>query len=161
MNTTAAAVQAGVTVPTIRTWCRSGAVAATKTAGRRRVIDAASLARRIAIGAMRAARRTTVDDTPDYAALAAEARALAASLTPPPGCHPADREGGQRDRASGKHRARGAARRAAMGFEDAAAQAAEQPATERTRWLAAELRLHAMASLESARRRAANLRSIG
>lgn len=49
MNTTAAAAQAKVTVATIRTWCRTGVIAATKTAGRW-VIEAASLARRIAIG---------------------------------------------------------------------------------------------------------------
>lgn len=45
-NTTNAAVQAGVTVATIRTWCRTGAVAATKQAGRW-IIDTASLAYRI------------------------------------------------------------------------------------------------------------------
>jgi hypothetical protein len=51
MNTTAAATQAGVTVATIRTWCRRGVIAATKQAGRW-IIDTASLAARIAIGAM-------------------------------------------------------------------------------------------------------------
>lgn len=59
MNTTTAAAQAGVTVATIRTWCRAGAVAAVKQAGRW-IIDAASLARRITIGAMKAARTTPV-----------------------------------------------------------------------------------------------------
>lgn len=53
MNTTttvaAAAIEAKVTVATIRTWCRLGAVAAVKQAGRW-VIDTASLAARIAIG---------------------------------------------------------------------------------------------------------------
>ncbi|MGW8851572.1 hypothetical protein ACWGNE_27810 [Streptomyces xiamenensis] len=49
MNTTTAAAQAKVTVATIRAWCRMGAVAAVKAAGRW-VIEAASLARRIAIG---------------------------------------------------------------------------------------------------------------
>jgi hypothetical protein len=49
---TAAATLAGVSLSTIRTWCRVGAVAAVKTAGKW-VIDAASLARRIAIGAQR------------------------------------------------------------------------------------------------------------
>lgn len=49
MDTTAAATQAGVTVATIRTWCRRGVVAAAKVAGRW-VIKAASLARRIALG---------------------------------------------------------------------------------------------------------------
>lgn len=53
MNTTAAAIQANVTVATIRTWCRKGAVAAIKQAGRW-IISAASLAHRIAIGARKA-----------------------------------------------------------------------------------------------------------
>jgi hypothetical protein len=49
MNTTAAASTAGVTVATVRTWCRKGVVAAAK-AGGRWVIDAASLAYRISLG---------------------------------------------------------------------------------------------------------------
>lgn len=53
MNTTAAAAEANVTVATVRTWCRYGAVEAAKVAGRW-VIETASLARRIAIGARRA-----------------------------------------------------------------------------------------------------------
>ncbi|OII60594.1 hypothetical protein BJP40_09545 [Streptomyces sp. CC53] len=61
MNTTAAATQAGVTIATIRTWCRRGAVAATKAAGRW-IINAASLARRIEIGARRVPQPA---DTPD------------------------------------------------------------------------------------------------
>jgi len=52
MNTTTAATEAHVTVATIRTWCRIGAVAAVKQAGRW-VIDTASLAARIAIGKMK------------------------------------------------------------------------------------------------------------
>jgi hypothetical protein len=52
MNTTAASAEAGVTVATIRTWCRIGAVAAVKQAGRW-IIDTASLAARIAIGKMK------------------------------------------------------------------------------------------------------------
>ncbi|MET9467816.1 hypothetical protein ABZY44_24035 [Streptomyces sp. NPDC006544] len=56
MNTTTAATEAHVTVATIRTWCRLGAVAATKTAGKW-TIDATSLARRITIGARRLARK--------------------------------------------------------------------------------------------------------
>ncbi|WP_329114407.1 hypothetical protein [Streptomyces sp. NBC_01353] len=59
MNTTAAAIQAKVTVATIRTWCRVGAVAAAKAAGRW-VIDAASLAHRIAIGARRTRKAIAV-----------------------------------------------------------------------------------------------------
>lgn len=47
-----AATKAGVSLSTIRTWCRIGAVAAVKVA-RKWLIDAASLARRIAIGAQR------------------------------------------------------------------------------------------------------------
>ncbi|MEW2070048.1 helix-turn-helix domain-containing protein [Streptomyces sp. NPDC007346] len=49
MNTTAAALQANVTVATIRTWARNGVIAATKIAGRW-VINSVSLARRITIG---------------------------------------------------------------------------------------------------------------
>lgn len=56
MNTTAAATEAQVTAATIRTWCRRGVVAATKTAGKW-VIDTTSLAHRIAIGARRLARK--------------------------------------------------------------------------------------------------------
>ncbi|MFE6868290.1 hypothetical protein ACFVFS_17210 [Kitasatospora sp. NPDC057692] len=48
ITTSNAATQAGVTVDTIRTWCRTGAVAAIKQAGRW-IIDAASLAYRIAL----------------------------------------------------------------------------------------------------------------
>lgn len=58
-TTAAAAAQAGVTVATIRTWCRRGVIAATKTAGRW-IIDTASLTHRIAIGAMRARKATPV-----------------------------------------------------------------------------------------------------
>jgi hypothetical protein len=57
MNTTTAATEAQVTAATIRIWCRRGVVAATKTAGKW-AIDTASLARRIAIGARRLARKT-------------------------------------------------------------------------------------------------------
>lgn len=60
MNTTAAAVQAGVTIPTIRRWCRYGVVAAVKRAGRW-TIEAASLAYRIAIG-----RENRMEITPTY-----------------------------------------------------------------------------------------------
>ncbi|GGV36823.1 hypothetical protein GCM10010293_40310 [Streptomyces griseoflavus] len=69
MNTTAAATQAGVTNSTITTWCRRGVVAAAKVAGRW-VIDAASLAARIAIGTMkRTVRKETgpvIDLTATY-----------------------------------------------------------------------------------------------
>ncbi|MDX3230614.1 hypothetical protein [Streptomyces sp. ME19-01-6] len=50
--TTEAAAEAGVTADTIRTWCRRNVIAAVKQAGRW-IIDTASLAHRIAIGAMR------------------------------------------------------------------------------------------------------------
>lgn len=59
MNTTAAAAQAGVTIRTIRIWCRRGVVAAVKTAAGRWIIDAASLARRIAIGKERRMSKKT------------------------------------------------------------------------------------------------------
>ncbi|MEV6165747.1 helix-turn-helix domain-containing protein [Streptomyces sp. NPDC052052] len=52
ITTAEAATEARVTVATIRTWCRNGAVAAVKRAGRW-VIDTASLAHRITIGAMK------------------------------------------------------------------------------------------------------------
>lgn len=65
MNTTAAALEAHVTVDTIRTWARNGVITATKNAGRW-VIDTASLARRIAIGAMkRPTKPATVAFTAD------------------------------------------------------------------------------------------------
>ena len=63
VTTAAAAAQANVTVATIRAWCRNGVVAAAKAAGRW-VIDAASLARRIAIGALRRARKETTVTEP-------------------------------------------------------------------------------------------------
>jgi hypothetical protein len=62
MNTTAAALEARVTVATVRTWCRRGVIAAVKLAGRW-IIDTASLAHRITIGAMRARKAKTVTVT--------------------------------------------------------------------------------------------------
>lgn len=56
MNTTTAAAEARVTAATIRTWCRRGVVTATKRAGRW-IVDATSLAHRIAIGAMHARKK--------------------------------------------------------------------------------------------------------
>ncbi len=64
MNTTAAALQANVTTATIRTWCRSGVIAAVKAAGRW-VIDTASLAHRITIGARRKAV-ASIDRTREF-----------------------------------------------------------------------------------------------
>lgn len=52
MNTTEAATQANVTVATIRGWARNGVITAAKVAGRW-IIDTASLAHRITIGAMK------------------------------------------------------------------------------------------------------------
>lgn len=52
MNTATAAAKANVTAATIRAWCRRGVIAATKEAGRW-IIDTASLARRVEIGARR------------------------------------------------------------------------------------------------------------
>lgn len=59
MNTTAAATQAGVTVATIRDWARRNIITATKRAGRW-IIDAASLAHRIAIGNRRTRKAITM-----------------------------------------------------------------------------------------------------
>jgi hypothetical protein len=59
MNTTAAATEARVTAATIRNWCRRGAVAAVKQAGRW-IIDTASLAARIAIGKMKRPARPVI-----------------------------------------------------------------------------------------------------
>jgi hypothetical protein len=65
MDTTAAATQAGVTAATIRTWCRRNAIAATKTAGRW-IIDAASLAHRIALAAHRTRKAPAMDLSATY-----------------------------------------------------------------------------------------------
>lgn len=56
MDTSTAAAQANVTVDTIRTWCRIGAVAAEKVAGRW-IIQAESLAYRISLGVRRRPRK--------------------------------------------------------------------------------------------------------
>jgi hypothetical protein len=61
MNSTTAAQTAKVTVATIRTWCRRGVIAAVKTSGRW-IIEAASLAHRIALGA----KHTTEDHTGEF-----------------------------------------------------------------------------------------------
>ena len=62
MNTTTAAQQAGVTVNTVRTWARMGAIKAVKVAGRW-IIDARSLAYRIALGTRTTRKATTVNLT--------------------------------------------------------------------------------------------------
>lgn len=59
MNTTEAAATAKVTVATIRTWCRRGVIAATKTAGRW-IIDTASLAHRVTIGQLKRPAKKTI-----------------------------------------------------------------------------------------------------
>lgn len=56
MDTTTAAAQARVTVATIRRWCRIGAVAAAKVAGRW-AIEAASLAHRISLTTRKTAKQ--------------------------------------------------------------------------------------------------------
>jgi hypothetical protein len=56
MNTAAAATTAGVTVPTVRLWARTGVIAAIKQAGRW-VIDESSLRYRIALATLKT--RTT------------------------------------------------------------------------------------------------------
>lgn len=61
MNTATAAQQAGVTTATIRTWCRHNVIAAAKVAGRW-VIEAASLAHRISLGAHHARKATPMID---------------------------------------------------------------------------------------------------
>lgn len=62
MDTTTAAATAGVTTDTIRTWCRYGAITATKRAGRW-VINAASLTHRITIGKLKKAMTPKPDQT--------------------------------------------------------------------------------------------------
>lgn len=57
MNTTTAATTAGVTVPTVCLWARTGVIAAVKQAGRW-VIDETSLRYRLALAALKT-RRTT------------------------------------------------------------------------------------------------------
>lgn len=59
VNTITAATQANVTAATIRAWCRHNVIAATKVVGRW-VIDATSLAHRIALGARRARKQERV-----------------------------------------------------------------------------------------------------
>lgn len=71
LTTTAAATQAHVTTATIRTWCRRGAIAAIKTAGRW-IIDASSLARRITIGTWR--NTVAASPTPTPGTMAARGR---------------------------------------------------------------------------------------
>lgn len=63
MNTTAAALTANVTPATIRTWCRSNVIAAVKTSGRW-IIDAASLAHRIALAALKTRKAAVTEPTP-------------------------------------------------------------------------------------------------
>lgn len=71
LTSTAAATQAGVTVATIRSWCRRGTVTATKAAGRW-VINASSLARRITIGTWR--NSVAPSPTPTPGTMAARGR---------------------------------------------------------------------------------------
>ncbi len=52
MNTTLAATTAGVSVPTVRTWARTGVITAIKQAGRW-IIDETSLRYRIALAALK------------------------------------------------------------------------------------------------------------
>ena len=65
MNTTTAATQANVTIATIRTWCRSNVIAAVKSAGRW-VIDATSLAHRIALSVLKTRKAATMDLNATY-----------------------------------------------------------------------------------------------
>ncbi|MFB7672964.1 hypothetical protein ACFC26_16300 [Kitasatospora purpeofusca] len=68
ITATNAATQAGVTVDTIRTWCRSGVVAAVKQAGRW-IIDAASLAYRIKLPTLLRRRRPATFTTETMVAI--------------------------------------------------------------------------------------------
>lgn len=86
ITTAAAAHQAHVTVSTIRSWCRTGAVAAVKT-GRRWAIDTASLLHRIALG-----RRTVARQLAAFAD-AERAQAKAAELIETGALVPASRPG--------------------------------------------------------------------
>lgn len=61
MGTASAALQANVTAATVRTWARRGVVAAEKV-GRLWAIDTESLARRIAIAAMRTRKAAAVTE---------------------------------------------------------------------------------------------------
>src|SRR5690625_4620643 len=67
-TTTAAAQLAGVTTDTIRVWARMGAVKATKIA-RRWAIEAASLAKRIAMGIRRTTKKAIVYTTENMIAI--------------------------------------------------------------------------------------------
>lgn len=88
MNTSAAAIEAHVTPATIRLWARRGIIAATKAAGRW-FIDAASLAHRIAIAALKT-RKATVTEQPavqypwddDHPERADLMKLVAAGITP-------------------------------------------------------------------------------
>jgi len=74
-DTATAARVARVTVTTIRTWCRRGAVAAVKTSGGW-VIDADSLARRVTLGRVLRAEKTVVDLSSFRDGQAARSKAL-------------------------------------------------------------------------------------
>ncbi|MDJ0345230.1 hypothetical protein QMK19_03790 [Streptomyces sp. H10-C2] len=89
MNTTAAATEAHVTTATIRTWARRGVIAATKTSGRW-IIDATSLAHRIAIGARRKTIKAVAviaDLTTDYIEVVMDSAYHAADVRSLAGLH--------------------------------------------------------------------------
>ena len=87
-TTAEAARQAGVTVATVRAWCRIGAVAATKTNGRWN-IDPDSLAHRIALPALLRAEVIDLSAFRDAKA----ARTKATDLIEQSGIVPASRAG--------------------------------------------------------------------
>ncbi|MFJ2676361.1 helix-turn-helix domain-containing protein [Streptomyces sp. NPDC087525] len=66
ITATAAATLAGVTVATIRTWCRRNVIGAVKTSGRW-VIDRVSLAHRLSMGASRQPRTSATPITEHHA----------------------------------------------------------------------------------------------
>ena len=90
LTTPEAARMAGVTVPTIRTWARIGAVAATKRHGRW-AIDAESLRVRIVLPALLRAERNVLDLTAFRDAKAAKSKAV--DLIEQGGIIPASRAG--------------------------------------------------------------------
>jgi excisionase family DNA binding protein len=90
LTTTEAARMAGVTVPTVRTWARMGAIAATKGHGRW-AIDADSLRARIVLPALLRAERNVLDLSAFRDAKAAKSKAV--ELIEQGGIIPASRAG--------------------------------------------------------------------
>lgn len=81
LTTTQAATQAGVTVATIRTWARYGAIAATKTGGKW-MVDLDSLRHRIALGRNTTAKQLAAFADPKAARTKAEEIVELGALVP-------------------------------------------------------------------------------